>query len=1587
MLVNARGERISDNDLSLLGEMLSGSIEGHIQDLEKRRKGNPAFVNPIIEVFRKMLEGLFKLIQDAMESDKQISVTDFVQNFYSELGKDIQGKINIENDRENMGPPLYVNWGEENLYKDLIGEGHPEKDKAEGYEKTAGEFHFSGNKLDGIEDIVDYDPDKDRVKDLYEGRTGNSTTLRESAESLRKRLNDLPANKETKEERKELKQRIDEVEKASFGLNAAAEVARVHSSNLRGKKGEVTFGDVYQAYSEINQFLRPGDPDGGKLRGNSVMAGKLYGVGSFVVPLDVIKTMQTIADGINEIKKTDDPALRKSMAIELSAFAYQMTMSEHSFSDGNGRTCRLFADTILQTFGLPPYTPMPEENDISKTMGEKMDFAKGAEVFLAGVKKSSDILVMERELEAKNGVIGEPGEITARFRDFIKKHEELSSRPVPDALNQPDQYLKHRSSLRADQRQMNAFKRALSESKISRRQWERAYFAVTGKMPQRRMFPSNDKLLDFVRALEIRMTEEEKKDVTDQLNAWQDAMSLPKEQQVTHPSRKRIEELKKNIPADIANDPDLKARYESALDYADQHLTRVKDDVHEELDAAEKDSQHLEAVRDNNIRDNLLLTYEGGKYAGLITKDENSNFITVPETKREGYEEVLNDGITLSEKTKEGIRLIIQKMDEMGLYAYPYAANGEDGTKIYSFNKLVHDREELRQAIEEGHPGRIMMAQKAYDQTVRDTEELFRIAKDHFSNEPGLYPGNMDSIRNRAVPFEFAGDLHTAAQINSVFLTYINVKTNGVKLEEYLNNPIRGLVKDAFNKYKSVSFQKVSQNLSIEQTMDLLAGVGDFKSSHEKIGLAVPQYLLIRQIGTPNLLETDENLKKKNGVFAHVMNNDIINEAVREGQSVKFMYFRQKKKTPESDRHAFQTLKNIMLAKDEDRNLNAMFDGMPETDLLGRKIGNGFNAAEYIKQKPVDYAGIMNRASRMMRRSEQYEVKAWFNQEDRLLRAAVSLYQDVLQAHPEDANKAEYRKMQEEMNRAYDKIASAEPENARKLTQGRKDAANEMLKESRLNYRIAHEPEKYLSELEKEAVRTGDYRKYAEGLIKAQMHDLLIRNTWLDNPDRPRTVEEKRFRESFDKYLDEKFEWDKIASNPKRVEIFMKTGLAISSINVVDSYKAAKESVELARRIRKGEVEVDPAYADMYLDVHASQMIANQILTGGEMDLRMQAASTLKGFYSMALPYEINVKYVTDSAKEGEIIIQRGNFGKNASERAHMIALAQAGFATSPVEYGMTWNAVDGIETKTKRGGSIKEGLEHSFRKIDGYYSNVKSICFDASEKLRIMDRDELGGRDGSDQYKAMCDALKKVTELSSENTPLQVDEALRNLGDKAEAYKEKIDKQREQNRYQMAESLIEFSKNNCGNLAKQSVSMLDPDEKIGAQRERAINNLEQHEKKQSQLQQNAPVNEVKLPGDQNVPVNEVKLPEDQNVPVQQVKGPEDQKVPKKKVDKRRKLSEDELEEFYDIEDEEDENEYENEYENVARRSMPAEKNGKRRMLSEDELYDLFEIDDEEVEYEGRRSMNAGSKRPGLNGESEMAEEKKSPKLKPSVLS
>lgn len=101
---------------------------------------------------------------------------------------------------------------------------------------------------------------------------------------------------------------------------------------------------------QINKMINPKNPEG-TYRNFEITAGGH--ISRSYVPAKEVKTEMDkfilwLDEGVQACEqKTENP-------IVLASLAYQWLVSVHPFSDGNGRSCRMVMDYVLQRFGLPP---------------------------------------------------------------------------------------------------------------------------------------------------------------------------------------------------------------------------------------------------------------------------------------------------------------------------------------------------------------------------------------------------------------------------------------------------------------------------------------------------------------------------------------------------------------------------------------------------------------------------------------------------------------------------------------------------------------------------------------------------------------------------------------------------------------------------------------------------------------------------------------------------------------------------------------------------------------------------------------------------------------------------------------------------------------------------------------------------------------------------------------------------------------------------------------------------------------------------------------------------------------------------------
>ena len=607
----------------------------------------------------------------------------------------------------------------------------------------------------------------------------------------------------------------------------------------------------------------------------------------------------------------------------------------------------------------------------------------------------------------------------------------------------------------------------------------------------------------FLSALEDQLTENQRKAVEEKLGSYVELMDQPSEKWYEHPYAERCEELKNSVPEDIKANEELNKEYLHALDFAAKHLESPVEAYKNEMYARDsKDVAPLETKRNTRIREENISKYKDGKYKDLFREETvaNQKIRILNEGREKDYQELRNDSVKVGEQSLKGMKLVLQKMEEMELFKYAKDAAGEDPFKEYAFCKLDTQRRDLQTALDSGDPKAIIEAEKKYEKTWNDLEELFSIAKEYFSQNPTDYPGNMDSIRTSWLPIHFTQDLMTTAQINTLYLMHLKIKQAGITIEEWEKNPSKLILDQSLKNMEDGGFEDLSGKIGkdLDKTLDLIFHLGEYSNYHG--GVYVPK---ANNIGSSRVLEgiimLDKDKQARNDNVVYTMEMKDAAESILNNEYSKFLYFDNYPTSEKEWADLQQSLENLILVNDQDRNINAMLGGLPETDPMGGIIGETIDPKNYIQKKSirneVKADDVIKRAelievkvARMEKKKSNAHTKCFTVEDFRLAKlAAFGKYLDAASFMSED-----YKKVLLEYNKTAAQIENCENERVRneaaKIEAQRQmgvanydgnhlmEEINFAIEDAKLN---VHNGSREFSEAEKALAAVADaYRKY-----------------------------------------------------------------------------------------------------------------------------------------------------------------------------------------------------------------------------------------------------------------------------------------------------------------------------------------------------------------------------------------------------------------------------------------------------------------------------------------------------------------------------
>ena len=521
------------------------------------------------------------------------------------------------------------------------------------------------------------------------------------------------------------------------------------------------------------------------------------------------------------------------------------------------------------------------------------------------------------------------------------------------------------------------------------------------------------------------------------INGYQDIMERPGEW-YTNPCEDVCNRLKEDAVNKIQNDPVKLQKYIRALDFASKNIQVATNDYkHEMWDRERDDAQALYVPINNKIIQETKPTYKDGKYNDMFEtkKLSGSDFRSVKINRKDDFNELRNDKFHMSERTREGMKKILQKMEEMELYKHSVSANGEDGDKTYAYCKIKKSQAALIEALNEENPNpdKIIAAQETYEKDWNDIQEMFQIAKEYFSQDPTFFPGNMDSVRTDSLPIHFTQDVMTTGQINNLFLTHLALKNTNVSMDKWLENPTGALVNGFVEGSQKGSFEELSKEASsnFADSVDLLLQKGKYRKVGDNYLLSSSIIMASRSVDGPTALETDHSIRNGNIVYVDTMAETM--RHVVQNETTKFSFATGRPLNEADEQMRQELFEKMVVVSDEDRNLNAML-GVPETDILGGIISPGIDLNEYVKSHQPDYDQMMKRGEHLAERVGGLNLDNL--SKDDMIEFATSAYSKVLLAHPEDIELEGYQKMAEAVMNAPKELSSeASPKQKAKVNE------------------------------------------------------------------------------------------------------------------------------------------------------------------------------------------------------------------------------------------------------------------------------------------------------------------------------------------------------------------------------------------------------------------------------------------------------------------------------------------------------------------------------------------------------------------------
>ena len=201
-------------------------------------------------------------------------------------------------------------------------------------------------------------------------------------------------------------------------------------------------------------------------------------------------------------------------------------------------------------------------------------------------------------------------------------------------------------------------------------------------------------------------------------------------------------------------------------------------------------------------------------------------------------QEIIDGDLKISPAAVKIYSQIFQKMEELGLIDNG-ELQGEQGFKKYAFTPLLDAFGEVENSIKnptaESLDGLGELNAK-YQEKLEKTRELYGFTKGLLDKTAVFAPDNVDTLRTVGLPTEFKKDPLVNIYLNSAYITYKQLKTYGVSLEEFCKSPLE-ISKKHFDRKANERAEEVISGAKT-QTVDLMG-------EKVKVGRAIEGLILL----------------------------------------------------------------------------------------------------------------------------------------------------------------------------------------------------------------------------------------------------------------------------------------------------------------------------------------------------------------------------------------------------------------------------------------------------------------------------------------------------------------------------------------------------------------------------------------------------------------------------------------------------------------------------------------------------------------------------------------------------------------------